>query len=270
MDSPSRDYPPRGGVAGSVRPDAPTERTVERVSERNGDGSLGRRDWEGRTRVVLSPIAGPSILGLFALMGGLLVLFANTANWYGTGHSPELFWPFVLIFGGLAQVLAGMWAYKARDGLATLLHGLWGSFFLGYGILYALIGAGTITAPTGTKFPELGFWFIVLAAVTAVTAVASAAESVSHSVTLLTLTGGSILLAIGLMAGISGVVTAGAWVMVFAAGFAFYVASALLLEESFARVVLPLGRPHRDNVPGHVVMRPIQYEDEYPGVRVGQ
>lgn len=266
MDSPSRDYPARGGVAGSVRPDVPTERTVEH----NGDGLLGRRDWEGRTRVVLSPIAGPSILGLFALMGGLLVLFANMANWYGSNSSPGLFWPFVLIFGGLAQVLAAMWSYKARDASATLLHGLWGSFFLGYGILYSLVGTGAVTAPTGSKFPELGFWFIVLAAVTGVTAVAAAAESISHSVTLATLTAGSILLVIGLMAGISGVVTAGAWVMVFAAGFAFYVASALLLEESFGRVVLPLGRPHRDNVPGHVVLHPIQYEEEYPGVRVGQ
>ncbi len=270
MDSPSRDYPTRGGIAGGVRSDAPNERAVERTVERDGNGSVGRREWEGRTRVVLSPIAGPSILGLFALMGGLLVLFANMANWYGTGDSPALFWPFVLIFGGLAQVLAGMWAYKARDGLATLVHGLWGSFFLGYGILYALIGAGTIAAPTGTKFPELGFWFIVLAAVTGVSAIAAVAESASHSVTLLTLTGGSILLAIGLMAGISGVVSAGAWVLVFGAGFAFYVASALLLEEAFGRVVLPLGRPHRDNVPGHVVLRPIQYEEEYPGVRVGQ
>lgn len=266
MESPSRDYPPRAGTAGVVRPDAPNDRTVEH----NGGGGLGRREWEGRTRVVLSPIAGPSILGLFALMGGLLVLFANTAHWYGTGHSPALFWPFVLIFGGLAQVLAGMWAYKARDGLATLLHGLWGSFFLGYGILYALIGAGTIAGPVGVRFPELGFWFIVLAAVTGVTALASAAQSISHTVALTTLTGGSVLLAIGLMAGISGVVTAGAWVMVFAAGFVFYVAAGLLLEEAYGRVVLPLGRPHRENVPGHVVLRPIQYEEEYPGVRVGQ
>lgn len=179
----------------------------------------------------------------------------------------------MLVFGGIAQLLAAMWAYKARDGLATLLHGLWGAFFTAWGLLYALIGAGVLTAPRGDTFAELGFWFIVLAAITGITAAAagaSARHSAAHTVTLTTLTGGCILVAIGLMGGLAGVTVAGAWVLVFVAGFAFYVASALLLEETSGRVVLPLGRRRGENVPGHVVMEPIEYGAEFPGVRVGQ
>jgi len=32
------------------------------------------------------------------------------------------------MFGGLAQFLAGMWAYRARDGIATLAQGTWGAY----------------------------------------------------------------------------------------------------------------------------------------------
>ena len=44
---------------------------------------------------------------------------ANMAHWFGSSHTALLLAPFVVFFGGLAQFLAGMWAFKARDGLAT-------------------------------------------------------------------------------------------------------------------------------------------------------
>jgi len=31
--------------------------------------------------------------------------------------------------------MAGMWAYRARDAVATAMHGMWGSFWIAYGIL---------------------------------------------------------------------------------------------------------------------------------------
>ena len=55
------------------------------------------------------------------------------AGWYGTGGTPLVLYPFVLTAGGLAQFLAGMWSYRARDGLATAVHGIWGSFWLAFG-----------------------------------------------------------------------------------------------------------------------------------------
>ena len=66
---------------------------------------------------------------------------------------------------GLAQFLAGMWAFKARDGLATAMHGMWGSFWMAYGILEMIFTVGKTTPPSGA-WPEIGFWFVVLAAIT--------------------------------------------------------------------------------------------------------
>ncbi|HEX5584977.1 GPR1/FUN34/YaaH family transporter, partial [Gaiella sp.] len=94
------------------------------------------RYWDGiPARITLSPIAPPSILGLFGFSGATLIVAAWMAGWYGDATTPQYLFPFAAIFGGLAQFLAGMWAYRARDGLATAMHGMWGSFWMAFGIL---------------------------------------------------------------------------------------------------------------------------------------
>ncbi len=239
--------------------------------ERAGAGRDGHAAWESRTRVVLTPIAAPSILGLFGFMGATLMVAANMAGWYGTSTTSPLFlFPFALTFGGIAQLLAAMWSYKARDGLATAVHGTWGSFWIGYGILYAFGAAGAFAIPAN-KFPELGFWFIVLASITWVAAAAAAFENLGLFSVLLTLAAGSTLAAIGLMTGTLGVTRAAGWVLAFSAFFAWYTASAMMLEGMFRRVVLPLGKwKVAANVPGHTMLDPIEYPDGMPGVRAGQ
>ena len=51
-----------------------------------------------------------------------------------------------------------------------------GSFWLGHGILDLLVVAAALALPTG-KFPELGFWFLALAAITLAGAIAALFES---------------------------------------------------------------------------------------------
>src|SRR5881398_1460386 len=91
------------------------------------------------TRVFLQPIAAPSILGLAGFAGATFIVASNLAGWWGTPHSGLVLAPFAAMFGGLAQFLAGMWAYRARDAVATAMHGTWGAFWLAYGILQLLL-----------------------------------------------------------------------------------------------------------------------------------
>ncbi len=56
-------------------------------------------------------------------------------------------------------------AYRARDVFATVLHGIWGAFFLAYGVLYTSVAAGTVTPP-GIVFPEIGIWLVAMTAIT--------------------------------------------------------------------------------------------------------
>jgi uncharacterized protein len=234
--------------------------------------SDGRAD-EGRsgvpTRIFLQPIAAPSVLGLYAFAGSTLIVAAWMAGWYGTKSTPELLFPFAALFGGLAQFLAGMWAYRARDVLSTAVHGTLGAFWMGYGLLWALFATGTLNLP-GTTFPGLGFWFIVLAMVTSVTAVAALAESIGLFGVLSTFAAGSVLAAVGYLMGSSNTLTAAGYFLVIAAALAWYVASALLLATTYGRTILPLGRYSRAaNVPGGRPDRIVQLADGEPGVRRG-
>jgi len=224
------------------------------------------------TRIFLQPIAAPSILGLFGFAGATFIVASNLAGWWGTPQSGLALAPFAAMFGGLAQFLAGMWAYRARDAIATAMHGTWGAFWLAYGILNILVAAGALAAPKPWYHnPELGFWFFALAGVTASGALASLAESIGLFAVLSTLAAGSGILAGAFIYGSHGWTEVAGWVFVFSAGFAWYVATAMMLAAAGGRVVLPLGKLSREaNKPGGRVTRPIELEWAEPGVRMGQ
>ena len=59
--------------------------------------------------------------------------------------------------------------------LATAMHGTWGAFWLGWGVLWALFATGRLPEPIGT-FSSLGYWFVALAIITASGAVAALAR----------------------------------------------------------------------------------------------
>ncbi len=91
-------------------------------------------EWRTHARVFLQPIAAPSILGLFGFAAATFIVTAYLVGWYGTPASPPVIFPFAMAAGGIAQGVAALWAYRARDGLATAIHGIWASFWLAYGL----------------------------------------------------------------------------------------------------------------------------------------
>ena len=207
---------------------------------------MGRRYGEGqnaedRARIYLQPIAAPSILGLFGFAGATFMVAANMAGWYGGANSIYSLMPFAVMFGGVAQFLAAMWAFKARDGVATAMHGLWGSFWIAYGVLCSLMLSGRIANP-GLYFPEVGYWFIVLAAITWMGTLAAFASSTSLVLVLGTLATGSTLEAIARLVGNDGCQIAAGYVFIISAIIAWYTASALMFEEAFGHPILKAGR----------------------------
>ncbi len=193
-----------------------------------------------KAQIVLQPIAAPSILGLYGLAGATFMVAAYMAHWYGNSTTSLYLFPFAAFFGGLAQFLSGMWAYKARDGVATAIHGMWGSFWMAFGVLSLLFAMGKITLPSGALWPEIGYWYIVLAAITWVCVAAAQNRSL---VTLLTfLAAGSTTGAIGSLAGVEWLMILTGYLFIVASIVAWYTGSALMLEEAFGREVWHLGR----------------------------
>jgi succinate-acetate transporter protein len=230
------------------------------------------REWRDHARVFLQPIAAPSILGLFGFAVGTFMVTANLVGWYGNAKSPLLIFPFAVAAGGIAQGVAAIYAFKARDPLATAIHGIWAAFWLGYGFLNFMIALKLIPAPAPhAAVPELGYWFFALAAVTIAGAIASVAESLALSAVLFPLAVGAALLGVFYTVGGTGWEKAGGYVTMASSFTAFYAASAMMLAGTFGRVIFPLGKYRRSaNIPGRQPTYPIQFEYGEPGVKQGQ
>jgi hypothetical protein len=228
--------------------------------------------WTSRSRVFLTPIAAPSIMGLFGFMIATLMLGAWQAGWYGSPATPILIWPFALVAGGILQSAAAIASFRARDGVAVAVHTAWGSFWIGWGILQLLVTTHVLPAiPLGATSPSFAFWFIALTLVTSFGALGALAQNLGIFTVLGTLAAGSALTAAGFYAGSLGTVRAGGWLFVVSAAAAWLVAGAMVLEHAFGRTIIPLGKwSARANVPGAQVTDPIEYPAGMPGVRVGQ
>ncbi len=228
--------------------------------------------WRDHARVFLQPIAAPSILGLYGFACATFMVTAHQVGWFGSASSPLLIFPFATAAGGIAQGAAAILSYKARDGLATAVHGIWAAFWLGYGFLNFMIALKLIPAPAPhAAVPELGYWFFTLAAVTLVGMIASLAESLALTSVLAPLWVGAGLLGVFYTVGGTGWEKVGGYVTMASAFTAFYVASAMMLAGTFGRVILPLGKYRKEaNVPGGRHTYPIQFELGEPGVKQGQ
>lgn len=274
---PSRSGEP--GVAGDPTATGGSKTTPEaREKREHGAWPAGyldgesRESWERRTRIVLSPVAAPSILGLFGLASATFMVGSLLAGWWGIPLlAAPVIAPFALFFGGLAQLLAGMWAYRARDAVATAMHGAWGSFWLAWGLLVLLVAGGVLPIVVlGSR--ALGFWFICLALVTLFGALAAMGSNLAMTVVLALLAAASALLAAGFVGAGASIVTAGGWVLVASAAAAFYTAWAMMMAQGFkGRTILPIGSlSAAGNIPGHEGERPIGYPGGMPGSKVGQ
>lgn len=196
-------------------------------------------------QIYLQPIAAPSILGLFGFAGATFIVAAHMAHWYGGANTDLYLASFAATFGGLAQFMAGMWAFKARDAVATAMHGMWGAFWIAYGILEYEFVSGVLHRPTGA-FPALGYWFIVLAAITWMGSWAASAENKVVAGVLGFLAAGSTVGAIAELVGSEGARILAGYLFIIAAILAWYAASAMMLEGAFHRRVLANGK-----VPNH-------------------
>jgi succinate-acetate transporter protein len=251
--------------------------TMDERRERAQAGVALNADTDGwygdfaRPRVILQPIAAPSVLGLFGLAGATFIVGANMANWFGTSATPGYLFPFAFFFGGVAQFAAGLWAYRARDAVATAMHGMWGAFWLAWGILELLVVTGQLT--TGqTMNHAYGFWFIPLCAITVSGTLGAFTEgNFGVSAVLATLAAGAAVAAVGFLRDNVTTQHAAGWVLVAVAGLAWYTGTAMMLGSAAGKVVLPLfKREHDANVPGATPTRAIQLEWAEPGIKHGQ
>ncbi len=153
------------------------------------------------------------------------------------------------------------------------MHGIWGAFWIGWSIMQLLVTTHTMSPlPLGAANGAFGFWFIALTLMTFSATLAGLAKGGMLVITLGSLTAGSVLSAIGFWGGSLGADRAGGWLFVVSAAAAWLFATGMMLESSFGRTIIPLGKfTNREaNIPGRMPTRPVERPAGMPGVRVGQ
>jgi succinate-acetate transporter protein len=178
-----------------------------------------------------APIADPAPLGLGAFALTTFVLSAHNAGW-----APDLIWvgP-ALFYGGLAQLLAGMWEFRNRNTFGSTAFSTYGVFWLSLAAFVMLDVAHALG------------WFLLAFAIFN-TYMLLWSMSVNRAVfgVFLTLEVTEILLFIGFFAGQSageGLVMVGGWVGVLTALVAWYASAAGVANAMAERPVVPVGPP---------------------------
>ena len=81
----------------TARGDGHTHRALEELAV-----AEDHEGWMARSRVFLTPIAAPSIMGLLGFMIGTVMLGAYQAGWYGNAATPLIIWPFAMVADPIA------------------------------------------------------------------------------------------------------------------------------------------------------------------------
>src|SRR6266487_1113769 len=89
-----------------------------------------------RTAVVVPPVADPAPLGLAAFALTTFLLSAQNAS---LTDGPDAWLGFALAYGGLIQLLAGMWEFRNRNVFGATAFSTYGGFWIGLGLWFLLV-----------------------------------------------------------------------------------------------------------------------------------
>jgi hypothetical protein len=207
---------------------------------------------ESDERRSFSPIADPAPLGLAAFALTTFLLSGHNASFI-----PDGIWiGAALFYGGLAQLLAGMWEFRNRNVFGATAFSTYGGFWLALGTTVVLVTTSSSFAGL-FKGPDVNnalAWFLIAFAIfntymmlwatrvnLAVLGVFGALEVTE------------ILLAIGFFRLAHGMspymLHAGGWAGIVTAAVAWYASAAGVVNGMSPRPVLPVGRPVWGAVP---------------------
>ena len=201
------------------------------------------------TRVVVesTPVADPAPLGLGAFALTTFVLSGHNATFI-----PDLIWVgLALFYGGLTQLLAGMWEFRNRNVFGATAFSTYGGFWMPFGIFAVLAETSKSfgSALTGANLPNAAAWFLIAFAIfNTYMLLWSTQVSVAVFLVFLTLEVTEILLAVGNFSEAhgnanNGWVHLGGWVGIATAAVAWYASAAGVINGMKGSAILPVGAP---------------------------
>jgi succinate-acetate transporter protein len=191
-------------------------------------------------------LGNPAPLGLFAFASTTLVLSLYNTH---ARHidTPNVVVGMALFYGGLAQLLAGMWEFATGNTFGATAFSSYGGFWLSFATLFipnSGIGAAYATAPAGMESDALGIYLLAWMIVTFLFFVGSLRKSIGLTALFFFLTLTFMVLAIGELTKKANIGKAGGYLGIITALIAYYCGTAELLGRD-GIVELPLGKHQR-------------------------
>jgi hypothetical protein len=206
------------------------------------------------TAVPTSGVADPAPLGLAAFALTTFLLSAKNANWMT--HSTANAWlSYAFAYGGLVQLLAGMWEFRNRNVFGAVAFSTYGAFWLGlfFWVRFvvdpavAAVRPATLAATVAALNHDLAWILLAFFIFNTYMLILSSQLNTAVFGVFLTLGLTELILCIGNFilgsAATSGVVQFGGYVGLVTALVAWYTSMAGIANGMGTRIKLPVGPP---------------------------
>ena len=180
--------------------------------------------------------ANPAPLGLAGFAMTTFVLSMITANWTSQTDVPVVL-GLALAYGGLAQLLAGMWEFRAGNTFGAVAFSSYGAFWISYFVLVTFDAKLLGAAQAGHA---VGLYLWAWAIFTGFMTIAALRTNAAVLLVFVLLTITFALLGAGNDGASMGTLHWGGYIGVATAIAAWYAAAAQVINSTFGRTVLPL------------------------------
>lgn len=184
------------------------------------------------------PPADPAPLGLAGFALTTFLISVDNAGWT---HGTSAWIGYAFAYGGLCQLLAGMWEFRNRNVFGATAFSTYGGFWIGLALYVELVAPTAKTASQVSN--DLGWILLAFAIFNTYMLMWSAFVNTGVFAVFLTLEATEILLFAGNFSGNSAVLHAGGYLGVITALCAWYVSSAGVINGMTGRVMVPVGAP---------------------------
>jgi succinate-acetate transporter protein len=186
----------------------------------------------GRSAGTWTP-ANPAPLGLAGFAATTFVLSIFNTHVVSVAGTPVVM-GLALAYGGIAQLLAGMWEFRTGNTFGAVAFSSYGGFWISFFVLLKLTPASAATPHAVAVY--LYAWGIF----TGYMFIASLRTTAAVALVFALLTATYFLLAIGAAGGHLTITKIGGWVGVATAAAAWYASFAQVINSTFGKTVLPL------------------------------
>ncbi len=185
-------------------------------------------------------VADPAPLGLAAFALTTFLLSASNAKWMNSATG-DAWLGYALAYGGLGQLLAGMWEFRNKNVFGATAFSTYGGFWIGLALWVLLVAPNAASATAADH--DLGWILLAFAIFNTYMMLWSSALNMAVFAVFLTLELTEIVLFIGFLSNSSGTVKIGGYIGILTALCAWYASAAGVISGMKGRPVLPVGKP---------------------------